>query len=131
MPIAAVAAVVTPEIAPNIAANPSEVSGMLPRNPPIIEATQRIRRVEMPPRDIRSPAKMKNGTASSGYLLRLLKMIWWIAVSGTGKKTIITTNEVASSSRKIGKAQQQQTERKQRHRQVHDRRSAYPNVPLR
>ena len=103
MPIAAVAAVVTPEIAPNSAANPSEVSGMLPRNPPIIAATNRSRRVEMPPRDIRSPAKMKNGTASRAYLLRLLKMIWWIAVNGTGKKKIITTNDVASSSRKIGK----------------------------
>ena len=103
MPIAAVAAVVTPEIAPNIAAKPSEVSGMLPRNPPMIAATHLSRRVEMPPRDIRSPAKMKNGTASSAYLLRLLKMIWWIAVSGTGKKKIITTNEVANSSRKMGK----------------------------
>ena len=69
----------------------------------MIEATHRSSRVEMPPRDIRSPAKMKNGTASRAYLLRLLKIIWWIAVSGTGKKKIITTNEVASSSRKMGK----------------------------
>ena len=74
MPIAAVAAVVTPEIAPNSAAKPSDVIGMLPRKPPISEATQRSSRTEMPPRDIRSPAKTKNGTASSAYLLRLLKM---------------------------------------------------------
>ena len=75
MPTAAVPAVVTPEMAPNSAAKPSEVIGICARKPPISEATQRNSRSVMPPRDIRSPANTKNGTASSGYLLRLLKMI--------------------------------------------------------
>ena len=75
MPTAAVAAVVTPEIAPNSAAKPSEVIGILPRKPPISEPTQRSSRTEMPPRDIRSPANTKNGTASNGNLLRLLKTV--------------------------------------------------------
>ena len=33
----------------------------------VMEATQRRSRFEMPPRDIRSPANTKNGTASSAY----------------------------------------------------------------
>ena len=74
MPMAAVAAVVTPEIAPNSAAKPSDVMGICARKPPIMDATQRRSRFEIPPRDIRSPANTKNGTASSAYLLRLLKM---------------------------------------------------------
>ena len=75
MPTAAVPAVVTPEMAPNSAAKPSEVSGICARNPPTSEATQRSSRLVMPPRDIRSPAKTKNGTASNGNLLRLLKIV--------------------------------------------------------
>ena len=68
-PTAATEAVVAPEIAPNTAAKPSEVSGRLARKLPNIEATQRISRADSPPRDIRSPVKMKNGTAISGNLL--------------------------------------------------------------
>ena len=70
-PTAATVAVVAPEIAPNTAAKPSEVSGRLPRTLPIIELTQRNSRSDIPPRVIRSPAKMKKGTASSANLLRL------------------------------------------------------------
>src|SRR5579885_204477 len=107
--MAAVAAVVTPEMAPNSAAKPSEVIGMCARKPPMIEATQRSSRLEMPPRDIRSPAKMKNGTASSAYLLRLLKMSWCTTASGRSKKQSRITSEVASSSKKIGKPSSRST----------------------
>src|SRR2546422_842613 len=72
-PTAATDAVVAPEMAPKIAAKPSEVRGRLARTPPIIDDTQRSRRVEMPPCDIRSPVKMKNGTAIRGNLFRLSK----------------------------------------------------------
>jgi hypothetical protein len=70
-PTAATLAVVAPEMAPNTAAKPSEVSGRLPRNPPNIEATQRSRRFDRPPRDIRSPVNRKNGTAISGNFATL------------------------------------------------------------
>ena len=120
---------VTPDTAPNSAAKPSDVIGTLPRTPPTIEPTQRSSRVEMPPRDIRSPAKMKNGTASSAYLLRLLKIVRWIAVSGTGKKKIIKTKEVTSSSRKIGNPNISSTNG--RSDMVQYMAPAHPNLPLR
>ena len=68
-------AVVAPEMAPKTAANPSDVSGKFARKLPNIDETQRIRRAERPPRDIKSPVKMKNGTAISGNLLRLSNRI--------------------------------------------------------
>src|SRR6185437_17182495 len=74
VPIAAVAAVVTPEMAPKSAANPSEVMGICARKPPIMEATHRRSLADIPPRDMRSPAKIKKGTARRAYLLRLLKI---------------------------------------------------------
>ena len=57
----------------------------------------------MPPRDIRLPAKTKNGTASRAYLLRLLKISCGTTVIGISKKPIKITSEVMSKRRKIGK----------------------------
>ena len=109
MPIAAVAAVVTPEMAPNKAAKPSDVIGMCARKPPISDSTHFSSRTEMPPRDIRSPANTKNGTASSGNLFRLLKTICGTTVIGTSKKHKRMISEVTSNSRKIGKPSRSST----------------------
>ena len=71
MPTAATVAAVDPEIAPNTVAVPTTVMGSAPRTPPTMDPTQLISRTDTPPRLIISPAKMKNGTASSANLVTL------------------------------------------------------------
>src|SRR5438132_4983513 len=70
---------------------------------PMIDCTQRTRRTDTPPRPSRSPAKMKNGTASSAYLSRLENITWCAAVAGTPAKNTSAIATVASSTRKNGK----------------------------
>ena len=103
LPTAATVAAVEPEIALKTTAVPSDVNGRLPRTRPIKACTQRTMRIETPPRPRRSPAKMKNGTASSAYLSRAPNMTWCAAVVGTPEKKASATMTVASSTRKNGK----------------------------
>ncbi len=81
---------------------PSAVNGRLPRTPPIIEVTQRTSRRDTPPRPIRSPAKMKKGTASRAYLSMLLNITWCMTVAGAGANATSTTAAVASRITKNG-----------------------------
>ena len=66
------------------------------------ERTQATMRLEMPPRPIRSPAKMKNGTAISANLSTLPNMLMCTATGGTGANNSSTMAEVASRMTKIG-----------------------------
>src|SRR3989304_1878993 len=102
-PTAATVAAVEPEIALNTVVVPRAVSGRLPRRPPIIDVTQRTSRCETPPLPKRSPAKMKNGTASRAYLSMALNITWWTAVAGMSEKNSSTTADVASRITKSGK----------------------------
>ena len=57
----------------------------------------------MPPRAISSPAKIKNGTASSAKLPIEPNMVWRTAVGGTLVKATIASVAVESSTMKKGK----------------------------
>ncbi len=64
-PTAATVAVLEPEIAPISVQAPTVATPRLPGTRPISASTQAISRSAMPAAPISSPAKMKNGIASS------------------------------------------------------------------
>jgi len=88
---------------------PRVVKGRLPRTLPIIEATHRRRREARPPRNINSPVKMKNGTASSANLSMLENMIWCVIAVGTFRKKTSTAADVAKRIRKMGNPRHRRT----------------------
>ena len=61
-------------MAPNSSDDATVVTASEPRTPPTMETTQVTTRLAMPPRPMISPARTKNGTASSGKLSRLPNM---------------------------------------------------------
>ena len=75
------------------------VIGSEPRALPVSAATQTMTRLAMPPCPMISPARMKNGIASSGKLSRLPNMLVWIVVSGTSATNRTTISEVISRMR--------------------------------
>src|SRR4051812_1181572 len=95
-------AVVDPDSAPKIVADPSAVSGRQPFRPPTMERTQRTSGAVILPRAINSPAKMKNGTASSTCWSIVPIITCCRAVAGTSEKNRRTRIEVASSTTKKG-----------------------------
>ena len=74
-PTAATVPTAEPDIAPKSSDDAIVVSASEPRTPPTIEITHTMMRLAMPPRPMISPAKMKNGIASSGKLSRLPKIV--------------------------------------------------------
>ncbi len=81
-PTAATVAADDPEIAPNTTQVPTVVSGRLARVAPNSDLVQSTRRREMPPKPMISPAKMKNGTASSAELSSVPNITCCSAVGG-------------------------------------------------
>jgi hypothetical protein len=81
-PTAATVAAEDPEIAPNTTQVPTVVIGRLALVPPRSDLVQSTKRREMPPNPMISPAKMKNGTASSAELSRVPNMTCCNAVGG-------------------------------------------------
>jgi len=81
-PTAATVAAEDPEIAPNTTQVPTVVIGRLALLPPSSDLVQSTRRREIPPNPIISPAKMKNGTASSAELSSVPNITCWSAVGG-------------------------------------------------
>ena len=107
--MAATVAGLDPEMAPNTVHVPTTVRPRLPRNPPTIESTQSMMRLDMPPRPINSPAKMKKGTAIRANLSMLPNMTWWVTVIGMSRNNMRTIAEVASRMTKMGKPRARRT----------------------
>ena len=91
------------DITPAFASSLIQTLGREPRTPPTIAITMAIIRLAMPPCAMISPARTKNGTASSGKLSRLPNIEVWIASVGTSATVRTATIEVTSRMRKIGK----------------------------
>ena len=72
----ATVAAVDPEMALNTVAVPNALKGRPPRKPRSNELTQFIRCAEIAPRDSKSPANRKKGTAISPSLSRLPNTAW-------------------------------------------------------
>ena len=75
------------------------VTGSEPRVAPASAVTQTMTRFAMPPWPMISPARMKNGIASSGKLSRLPNMLVCSVVSGTSATKMTATSEVSSRIR--------------------------------
>src|SRR5262249_25058002 len=82
-PIEATVAALEPEIAPNTTQEPTVTRPRLPRTPPKRAMHHLTSRSAIAPRPISSPAKRKNGTASSVKESMLPNITWVTTLGGT------------------------------------------------
>ena len=87
------------DIAPNSSDDTMVVTGSDPRVLPVSDVTHMITRRAIPPCPMISPARMKNGMASSGTLSRLPNMPVCSVVNGTSATNRIATSEVVKRMR--------------------------------